>query len=660
MTAKEAAGECPNHQFMSDPIRHECGIAVVRLRKPLEHYQVKHGSALWGFHKLYALMAKQRNRGHDGTGIGCCKLDMPLGQPYMFRLRSSKKDALDDMFDEARKSYVRDMRRHFDNDDRKDEERYFRPEVMREFFDYSGQILMGHLRYGTSGTFGKGACHPYMRRSNWPTKSLMVMGNFNMTNTGELHRIMIERGQHPIYGTDTQTVLEEIGFHLDELHTDIYRALKEHFTGADIPQHISEQLDLAEVVRRSAQHWDGGYSICGTVGNGDMFVMRDPNGIRPCFYYENDEVFVFASERAAIRTVFDASEDEVKELPPAYVATIKADGLKMCLEAFAEPRPFKPCSFEKIYFSRGNDSTIYEQRKGLGETLVPQFLAATDNDLENTVVSFIPNTAETAYYGLMDGLRKQRRADVKDVLMEMLANGQLDESKIDELILRNWPRAEKIAHKDVKLRTFISQEGDRDTMASMVYDITYGVVQDKDTLVVVDDSIVRGTTLRKNLLRILVRTCPKRIIVMSTAPQIRYPDCYGIDMAEISKFIAFEAAIGLTKESGDWHDLHREAKAELLKPPGEMRNIVKGLYEPFTDEELSARISQMVKPTGISWNGEVRVIYQTVEGLHRALGTEVGDWYFTGDYPTPGGYEMVNRSFVNFMEKKTGRAYDLL
>lgn len=648
---------------MSDPIRHECGIAVVRLRKPLEYYQAQHGTALWGFHKLYALMAKQRNRGHDGTGIGSCKLNMPLGQPYMFRLRSSKKDALDDMFEEARKDYVRDMRRLYGNTERKDEERYFRPEILREHFDYSGQILMGHLRYGTSGTFGKGSCHPYLRRSNWPTKSLMVMGNFNMTNTAELHRIMIERGQHPVYGTDTQTVLEEIGFHLDELHTDIYRALKEHFPGSDIPQHISDQLDVPEMVRRSAQHWDGGYAICGAVGNGDMFVIRDPNGIRPCFYYENEEVFAFASERAALRTVFDASEEEVKELPAAYVATIKADGLALGLEPFAEPREFRPCSFERIYFSRGNDSTIYAQRKGLGETLVPQFLQATDNDLENTVVSFIPNTAETAYYGLMDGLRKERRAQVKNLLMEMLAAGKVDEDRVDELILRNWPRAEKIAHKDVKLRTFISQEGDRDTMASMVYDITYGVVTEKDTLVVVDDSIVRGTTLRKNLLRILARTNPRRIIVMSTAPQIRYPDCYGIDMAEIGRFIAFEAAIILTKERGNWHlleDLYLEAKEELKKDPREMRNVVKGLYAPYSDEELSARISQMVKPAGISWDGEVRVIYQTVEGLHRALVETCGDWYFTGDYPTPGGFEMVNRSFVHYMEKKSGRAYDLL
>ncbi len=648
---------------MSDPIRHECGIAVVRLRKTLEHYHARHGSALWGFHKLYALMAKQRNRGHDGTGIGSCKLDMPLGQPYMFRLRSSKKDALDDMFEEARKDYVRDMRRHFDNGDRADEERFFRPEVLREHFDYSGQVLMGHLRYGTSGSFGKGACHPYLRRSNWPTKSLMVMGNFNMTNTAELHRMMIERGQHPVYGTDTQTVLEEIGFHLDELHTDIYRALKEHFTGADIPRHISEQLDVAEMVRRSAQHWDGGYTICGVVGNGDMFVMRDPNGIRPCFYYENEEVLVFASERAAIRTVFDASEDEVLELPPAHVASMKADGMALNIEAFAEAREYRPCSFERIYFSRGNDSTIYAQRKGLGETLVPQFLEATDNDLENTVVSFIPNTAETAYHGLMDGLRKQRRSEVRASLLEMWQSGKLDETKLDDLILRNWPRAEKIAHKDVKLRTFISQEGDRDTMASMVYDITYGVVTDKDTLVVVDDSIVRGTTLRKNLLRILARTYPRRILVMSTAPQIRYPDCYGIDMAEISKFIAFEAAVELTKERGLWHlldDLYQEAREELKKEPSEMRNVVKGLYAPFTDEELSERISSMVRPAGIAWSGEVRVIYQTVEGLHRALGERCGDWYFTGDYPTSGGFQMVNRSFVHYMEKRAGRAYDLL
>ncbi|MCB1228276.1 MAG: amidophosphoribosyltransferase [Verrucomicrobiales bacterium] len=649
---------------MSDPIRHECGIALVRLRKPLEHYYDKYHSALWGYQKLYALMAKQRNRGQDGTGIGCCKLGTRHGQPYMFRQRSVKKDSLNDMFDEVRKDYVRDMRRTFGLEKGQREARFFQPDTLKENFDFGGQILMGHLRYGTSGSFGKGACHPYLRRSNWPTRSLMVLGNFNMTNTAELHRQMIARGQHPVYGTDTQTVLEEIGFQLDELHTDIYRELRDHFDGSEIPEHISEQLDMVEVIRRSAAHWDGGYAIAGVVGNGDVFVMRDPHGIRPCFFYEDDEVFVFASERAAIRTVFDAAEGEVRELPPGQVAVMKASGEKLTLGQFAEPGLYRPCSFERIYFSRGNDATIYAQRKALGGTLVPQFLEATDNDLANTVVSFIPNTAETAYHGLMDALRMERRQQVKQSLLDAWERQEKpDETLLDDLILRNWPRAEKIAHKDVKLRTFISQEGDRDTMASMVYDITYGVVKETDSLVVVDDSIVRGTTLRKNLLRILARTLPKQIIVMSTAPQIRYPDCYGIDMAEIGKFIAFEAAIDLARERFGVHfldDLYRAALAELEKAPEERRNVVQDLYAPFTDEDLSTRISAMVRPSGIGWDGEVRVIYQTIEGLHRALGETVGDWYFSGNYPTPGGIEMVNRAFIHFIEKKSGRAYDLI
>lgn len=641
---------------MSDPIRHECGIAVVRLRKSLEYYHRRYGSAMWGFQKLYALMAKQRNRGQDGVGIGCCKLDMPLGEPYMSRLRSVKKDSLDELFEEARKDYARMARREgFDPEN---------PTNIRKHFEYGGEILMGHLRYGTSGGLGKGSCHPYIRRSNWPTKSLMVMGNFNMTNTDQLHQLMIDRGQHPIYDTDTQTVLEEIGFHLDEIHTDIFRELRDHgVAGSEIPTHISDALDVTELVRRSAEMWDGGYAIVGVVGNGDMFVMRDPNGIRPCHYYIDDEVIVFASEKVAIRTIFNADEDQVHELERAHVASIKADGKSMNIEPFAEQRKFHPCSFERIYFSRGNDAEIYKQRKRLGEALVPQFVEATENNLENAVISFIPNTAETAYHGLMDGLRLRRRGEVRVALDEMWKAGKMDPDLLDELILKNWPRAEKIAHKDIKMRTFISQEGHRDTMASSVYDITYGVVEDKDTLVVVDDSIVRGTTLRKSLLRILARTNPKRIVVLSTAPQIRYPDCYGIDMAEIGKFIAFEAAIELIKERGDYHlieDTRIKAEEELKKPAHEMVNAVKDIYAPFTAEEISERISQMVQPRDIPWKGEVKVIYQTIEGLHQALGSEYGDWYFSGNFPTPGGVQMVNRAFLHFCGRKTGRAYDLL
>lgn len=638
---------------MSDPIRHECGIAVVRLLKPLAYYDHKYGSALWGYQKLYTLMAKQRNRGQDGEGIGCCKLHMPLGAPYMFRLRSVKRESLDEIFIDARKDFSRFCRKH--ELDEKD------PAVIAEHFEFGGQVLMGHLRYGTSGSFGKGSCHPYIRRSNWPTKSLMVMGNFNMTNTAELHRHMIERGQHPVYDTDTQTVLEEIGFHLDEMHDEVFHEVRDLGVGGhEIPNHISKRLDVAELVRRSAANWDGGYAIVGVVGNGDLLVMRDPNGIRPCFFYQDEEVLVFASERAAIRTVFDAAEEQVRELPRAHVASLKADSSRLAIDRFADDRDYHPCSFERIYFSRGNDATIYRQRKNLGAALVPQLVEAIGNDLHNTVISFIPNTAETAYHGLMDGFRMRRRTEVRAAIAEMMRSGKLDDDQLDELIMRNWPRAEKIAHKDIKMRTFISQEDSRHSMAGMVYDITYGVVQPTDNLVVIDDSIVRGTTLRTSLLRILSRTQPKRIIIMSTAPQIRYPDCYGIDMADIGKFIAFEAAVSLLKERGQLQIINRAcdaALAELQKPQEEMRNVVQDIYAPFTDEEISAKIAELVYPQQLSWRGEVKIIYQTIGNLHAALGGNIGDWYFSGNYPTPGGYQMVNTAFKRYCEGKGGRAY---
>lgn len=638
---------------MSDPIKHECGIAVVRLRKELAYYHDKYGSALWGYQKLYTLMMKQRNRGQDGEGIGCCKLHMKLGAPYLFRARSVERESLDEIFNDTKKDFDRFCRRSGINCDD--------PEIIKQHFEFGGEVLLGHLRYGTSGTIGKASCHPYLRRSNWPTKSLMLMGNFNMTNTVALHRQMIERGQHPVYDTDTQAVLEDIGFHLDEMHDELFHDLRdEEVPGPDIPKHISRRLDVTELIKRSAADWDGGYTIVGVIGNGDLFVIRDPNGIRPCFYYADDEVIVFASERPAIRTVFDATEDEVKELPRAHVASIKADDSRFLVKPFTEKREFHPCSFERIYFSRGNDATIYEQRKALGEVLVPQVIEAIGNDLEHTVVSFIPNTAEVAYHGFMDALRKRRRSEVRAALKKMWASGKLDEALLDDLIMRNWPRAEKIAHKDIKMRTFISQEGSRDTMAGMVYDITYGVVTPDDNLVVIDDSIVRGTTLRTSLLRILSRTHPKRIIVVSTAPQIRYPDCYGIDMAELGKFIAFEAAIQLLKDRGEWSrldDIYQAANAELQKNPKDMRNVVKDVYAQFTDEQISAKITEIVTPKSQSWSGDVKVIYQTISNLRKALGSECGDWYFSGDYPTPGGFETVNRAFVNYFEGRGGRAY---
>lgn len=660
---------------MSDPIRHECGLAVVRLKKPLAYYQDTHGSALHGFNVLSALMAKQRNRGQDGIGIGCCKLDMPAGAPYLFRERFDVSvEQMGDVFNGIRKDYKRIARKI---DAQRKEERHETgvelppfeedPEAIKREFELAGEINIGHLRYGTSGGLGKACLHPYLRRTTWPTRSLMVMGNFNLTNTGELNRVMMQRGQHPVFGTDTQSVLEEIGFQLDEAHTQLYHELRDSgVPGHEIPEHISRRLDVAEVVRRSAQIWDGGYAIVGVVGCGDLFVMRDPSGIRPCWYFENDELLAFASERVALMSVLEAPEDQVRELPPAHVAVMKSCGA-FSLEPFTAPREHKPCSFERIYFSRGNDSEIYRQRKQLGEQLVGQVIQAIDNDFEHTVLSFIPNTAETAYFGFLDGLRKSRRVAVKEALMDMLRKGEPDEARLDDLVLRNWPRAEKIALKDIKMRTFIASETGRDELVSSVYDITYGVVTERDNLVVIDDSIVRGTTLRTSLLRILARTNPKRIVVLSTAPQIRYPDCYGIDMSELGKFIAFQAAVELLKERGMrqvLRDTYEACAVELKKPRQEMRNAVKAVYAPFSDEEVAAKVAQLVYPARTPWRGEVKVIFQSVPGLHAALdtvgGASFGDWYFTGDYPTPGGYAVVNRAFMNFYDKKEGRAYDTL
>jgi amidophosphoribosyltransferase len=653
---------------MSDPIKHECGIAVVRLKKPLSYFHDTGRGALHGFNVLQALMTKQRNRGQDGVGIGCTKLNMQPGQPYMFRVRSMlSAERIGEMFEDEMKEFKRIGRRI--DKDRKQERNEIGtefvpfdedPDAIKREFEMAGEVYIGHLRYGTCGDFGKGSLHPYLRRSTWPTRSLMVMGNFNLTNTNELNEVMRKRGQHPVFGTDTQSVLEEIGFQLDEAHTELYHKLRDGgIPGDKIPEHISALLDVPAVIRKSAQLWDGGYAIVGTIGNGDLFVMRDPNGIRPCFYYENDEMFVVASERVALMSVLELAHDEVKELPPAHVAVMKACGTLKIAE-FTKPRAFKPCSFERIYFSRGNDADIYQQRKRLGETLVPQLIETIDNDFGHTVLSFIPNTAETAYFGFLDGLRKSRRDVVKAALVTMIKNGEFDEAKLDDLVLHNWPRAEKIALKDIKMRTFIAQEDGRDKLVSSVYDVTYGVVTEKDNLVVIDDSIVRGTTLRTSLLRILGRTNPKRIIIVSTAPQIRYPDCYGIDMAEQGKFIAFQAAIALLKERGMIKvvdDTYQACLAELKKPKDQMQNAVKAIYAPFTDEEISNKVAQLITPDNSVWKGEVKVIYQTIPNLHEALGDEFGDWYFSGDYPTPGGFAVVNRSFVNFYRGKGGRGY---
>ncbi|QQL44125.1 amidophosphoribosyltransferase [Sulfuriroseicoccus oceanibius] len=640
---------------MSDSLKHECGLAFIRLRKPHSYFQEKYGTSLYGFQKLFLLMEKQHNRGQDGIGIGSVKLDMPLGQPYIFRERSAKQNGLSRVFAEQSKRFAKMTRKGIiDPSD---------PDSVKQKFDFGGELLMGHLRYGTSGVFSQGSCHPYLRRTNWLTRTLMVLGNFNMTNAGALNQRLIERGQHPVFGTDTQTVLEEIGFHLDEQHQNLYHQLRDAgLTGQEIQERINDAINVPDLIRTSADGWDGGFSIVGAIGNGDAFVMRDPRGIRPCFYYEDEELIAFASERAPLMTVFDADAEQVSELAPGHVATIKKDG-EFTFDRYAEPQPMSHCSFERIYFSRGNDPEIYSERKAMGAALVPQVVKSIGNEIDKTVVSFIPNTAEIAYQGLMDGLRLHRRKEVAETLHKAVAEGGVSDELIDDLILRNWPRGEKIAHKDIKMRTFISQESGRNQLVSHVYDISYGVVQKNDNLVVIDDSIVRGTTLQKSILKILSRTQPKKIVIASTAPQIRYPDCYGIDMSEIGKFIAFRATVSLLKRDGReslLDEVYEACKRELDKPVDQMVNQVKRVYEAYSDEEIAAEISRMVYPEGTDWDGEVEVVFLSVDDLHNCLNVECGDWYFTGDYPTSGGNAVVNNAFVNYMEKKDGRGYDLV
>ena len=631
-----------------------CGIAAIRLRKPLEYYKDKYDNPLWGFNKLFLLMEKQHNRGHDGVGIGSCKLEIPSGQPYISRRRDSEKDGLARIFNKELEE--------LDSMQNKGTVNLDDPQSLRKNFDFAGEILMGHLRYGTSGGNEEGSCHPYLRRSNWPTRTLMVQGNFNMTNTGQLNKKMVSRGQHPVFGTDTQTVLEEIGFHLDEEHTDLYRQLRDKdVAGEEIPHHISEQLDLQKIVNRSAKDWDGGYAISGIVGNGDFFVIRDPNGIRPCHYYIDDEVVAVSSERVPLMTVFETDEENIIELAPGEMMTVRANG-EICKSTFIEPKERFSCSFESIYFSRGNDPKIYQERKQMGRALVPQILESIGNDLGKAAFSFIPNTAEVAYYGLMDGLRLHRRNEVLQEIKTAREANELTDELLDSLIMGNWPRAEKIAHKDIKLRTFISQEKDRNTLASHVYDISYDTVSEDDTLVVLEDSIVRGTTIKKSVLKILSRLTPKKIVVCSTAPQIRFPDCYGIDMAEIGKFIAFQAAQNLHKKQGTaiiFKEIYEECKAELLKPRHEQTNPVLKLYAPFTDEKLSAEISAISYPEDTSWKGELEIVFLNTESLHESLDGKYGDWYFTGNYPTAGGYTTVLRAYINHYENRSGRAYGL-
>jgi len=613
---------------MSDILTHECGIALVRLMKPLGWYEQRHGSPLHGFNQLFLLMEKQHNRGQDGAGIGGVKVGAENGEAFLFRDREIGAQGLTQI-------YARQLREY----NAKVRDGVIVPELgetVKRHFDFGGEVLLGHLRYGTSGNFDAASCHPYARKSIWPTRNLLLAGNFNLTNTEALNRSLTERGAHVIYSTDTQSILEEVGFWLDEEHDRLFRIHRESgLEGPALQAAISRDLDIARVLRQASKAWDGGYAIAGLVGNGDCFVLRDPNGIRPCWWVRTEETVAVASERAALMTIVGANQSEVREVEPGCALVVKADG-RVSVETILPARPKKHCSFERIYFSRGNDPDIYAERKALGAALADRIIEEIGGDFERSVFSYIPNTAEIAWYGLMEELRRRRRAAVKRDILAAQAAGKLDEALLDRLILANWPRGEKVAHKDVKLRTFISQEKSRVQMASHVYDISYGTVAEGDTLVCVDDSIVRGTTLRQSILRILARPNPRKIVIASTAPQIRYPDCYGIDMSEMGKFLAFQAAVALCKEKG------REG-------------LLREVYEACLAQ--ASKPAELVYPTKSGWKGELVIVFQSIEALHKACPGSEGDWYFTGNYPTPGGLGVLNRAFINYWEKKDGRSY---
>lgn len=636
---------------MSDPLHHECGVAAIRLLKPLAYFADKYGSPDWAFNKLFLLMEKQHNRGQDGAGIGCIKLGMPLGEPYVFRARDATTSALANIFSSQQRS-LRHMRE-------RGEVGWNDAASYKNRFNFGGEILMGHLRYGTSGLFDEGSCHPYLRRTNWETRTLMLLGNFNMTNAPQLNRRLIERGQHPIFGTDTQTVLEEIGYYLDEAHTDIYRELRDTLPGPEIPREISRRLDLYDIIGKASQAWDGGFCILGGVGNGDFFCLRDPHGIRPCHYIITDEYIAIASERVPLMSVMEVESEQVHELPRANMIVVKNDG-KITIREYTRPLEPTPCSFEAIYFSRGNDPIIYRERKALGAELTEKIVASIEGDISKAAITYIPNTAEVSYYGLLEGLRSYRRERITADMITALREGRLTEEMIEEQVLRRWPRAEKIVHKDIKLRTFITQESNRGQMVSQVYDLTYGAIAEDEVLVAIDDSIVRGTTLKTSLLRLLARAHPRKIVIASSAPQIRYPDCYGIDMSELGKFIAFQAAISLLKKRGMYDyitDVYEECKHQLTLPVEERGNPVKKIYAPFSDDEITEEISRLVTPENATC--PVQVIYQSLDGLHRSIEGPCGDWYFSGNYPTPGGYTTVNVAFINWFDGRDGRSYSL-
>ena len=629
---------------MSDSIKHECGIALVRQLKPLRYYQEKYGSLFFGIYKMYLMLEKQHNRGQDGAGFASIKFDMNPGDSFISRVRSSQNQPIQDVFSKINDS-INTVFQDLGNTDLTDLE-------IKQAYPYLGEIMMGHLRYGTFGNNSITSVHPFLRQNNWMHRNLVLAGNFNLTNVNELFDNLVTLGQHPKVKSDTVTVMEKIGHFLDDEVTKEYKKLKKKgFSKQEASPMIAENIKVSKILKKATKNFDGGYVISGMLGHGDAFLMRDPNGIRPAYFFQNDEFVVAASERPAIQTVFNVPFEEIQEVLPGHSLIIKKNG-RTSMKEILPARELKACSFERIYFSRGNDAEIYNERKALGKHLFPKVQQAVDNDFENTVFSFIPNTAETAFYGLIESVQSFLKQQAIATLKASPAEADL------EKLLNCTPRTEKVILKDVKLRTFITEDSSRDDLVAHVYDITYKTVKNSDNLIVIDDSIVRGTTLKKSILKILDRLSPKKIVVVSSAPQIRYPDCYGIDMARLEDLIAFQAMIGLLKDFNKepmLETVYQAAKEEMKKPDTEAKNVVNVLYELFSTEQISAKIAALVKEESIQCG--VDVIFQDVDKLHLACPKNLGDWYFTGDYPTPGGNRVANQAFINFMEGNKQRAY---
>jgi amidophosphoribosyltransferase len=632
---------------MSDSIKHECGIALLRLLKPISYYHEKYGTALYGLNKQYLLMEKQHNRGQDGVGLASIKLDQAPGERYISRVRSISNQPIKDIFGRIYANF--EEARAVDASIFDDVNR------MSRELPYLGELLLGHLRYGTHGKNSIEACHPFLRQNNWKTRNLVVAGNFNMTNVEELFNQLVELGQHPKEKADTVTVMEKIGHFLDEENDELVARFRaQGVDKLEMQERIGRELDIVRILKRASKYWDGGYAMAGLFGHGDAFVLRDPNGIRPAYFYRDDEVVVVASERTAILTAFNVPIDDIQPIKPGHALIIRKDG-SVRMDEILEPQKPAQCSFERIYFSRGNDIAIYNERKKLGELLVPRILESVNLDLENTVFSYIPNTAETAFYGMIKGLEDYLNQYKAEEIAKMGNN--IDAERLHWL-LQLRPRVEKAAIKDAKLRTFITNDSQRDDLVAHVYDTTYGILEPgRDNLVVIDDSIVRGTTLKQSIITILSRLKPKKIVIVSSAPQIRYPDCYGIDMSRMGEFVAFRAAISLLEERGQWNlinDVYLLCKSQSKLEPNKMVNHVKKIYDQFTEAELSAKIAQLVTPAGL--DVPVEVLFQTIDNLHLATAHH-GDWYFSGNYPTPGGNRVVNRAFINYIEKNNQRSY---